>query len=73
MPSDLFAAGAALAGCYSMALANSLATAGFPATSVHSSADVHLGKDDTGFLINLMGTLVFFVSMILPAIALPSS
>ena len=46
--------GAALAGCYSMALANSLATAGFPATSVHSSADVHLGKDDTGFLINLI-------------------
>ena len=46
--------GAALAGCYSMALANSLAQAGFPATSVHSSADVHLGKDDTGFLINLI-------------------
>jgi len=44
--------GAALAGCYSMALANSLAQAGFPATSVHSSAEVHLGKDDTGFLIN---------------------
>ena len=46
--------GAALAGCYSMALANSLASAGFTATSVHSSADVHLGKDDTGFLINLI-------------------
>lgn len=44
--------GAALAGCYSMALAHSLAQAGFPATSVHSSAAVHLGKDDTGFLIN---------------------
>lgn len=44
--------GAALAGCYSMALAHSLAQAGFPATSVHSSAEVHLGKDDTGFLIN---------------------
>ncbi len=37
-----------------MALANSLATAGFTATSVHSNADVHLGKDDTGFLINLI-------------------
>ena len=46
--------GAALAGCYSMALANSLAQAGFTATSVHSSAEVHLGKDDTGFLINLI-------------------
>src|SRR4026209_2014041 len=44
--------GAALAGCYSMALANSLAQAGFTATSVHTKADVNLGKDDTGFLIN---------------------
>jgi len=43
--------GAALTGCYSMALANSLAMAGFPATSVHTMADVHLGKDDKGFLI----------------------
>jgi osmotically inducible protein OsmC len=34
-----------------MALANSLATAGFPATSVHSKADVTLGKDNIGFLI----------------------
>ena len=46
--------GAALAGCFSMALANSLAQAGFTATSVHTNADVHLGKDDTGFLINLI-------------------
>ncbi|HWI17552.1 MAG TPA: OsmC family peroxiredoxin [Vicinamibacterales bacterium] len=46
--------GAALAGCYSMALANSLASAGFTATSVHTDAQVHLGKDDTGFLINLI-------------------
>lgn len=43
--------GAAHAGCFSMALANSLATAGFPATSIHTKADVHLGKDDKGFLI----------------------
>lgn len=43
--------GAAHAGCFSMALANSLATAGFTATSVHTTADVHLGKDDQGFLI----------------------
>src|ERR1044071_1295576 len=39
--------GAALAGCFSMALANSLAQAGFTATSVHTHADVHLRKDDT--------------------------
>ena len=43
--------GAALAGCFAMALANSLAQADFPATSVHTTADVHLGKDDKGFLI----------------------
>lgn len=43
--------GAAHAGCFSMALANSLATAGFNPTSVHTTADVHLGKDDKGFLI----------------------
>jgi lipoyl-dependent peroxiredoxin len=43
--------GAAHAGCYSMALANSLAMAGFPATSVHTTADVHLGQDAKGFLI----------------------
>ena len=44
-------AGAALAGCFSMALANSLATAGFTATSIHTVADVHVGKDDKGFLV----------------------
>jgi len=46
--------GAAHAGCFSMALANSLATAGFIATSVHTTAAVHLAKDDKGFLINLI-------------------
>jgi osmotically inducible protein OsmC len=44
--------GAAHAGCYSMALANSLAQAGFVATSINTTADVHLGKDDKGFLIS---------------------
>jgi osmotically inducible protein OsmC len=43
--------GAAYAGCYSMALANTLAGMGFVANSVHTTADVHLGKDDKGFLI----------------------
>lgn len=46
--------GAAHAGCFSMALANSLATAGFTPTSIHTDAQVHLGKDDKGFLINLI-------------------
>ena len=43
--------GAAHAGCFSMALANALAKAGFTATSVKTTANVHLGKDDKGFLI----------------------
>ena len=43
--------GAALGGCFSMALANTLAQLGFVANSIHTTADVHLGKDDKGFLI----------------------
>ncbi len=43
--------GAAHAGCFSMALANSLAKAGHTATSVKTTASVHLGKDDSGFKI----------------------
>jgi osmotically inducible protein OsmC len=43
--------GGALSGCFSMALANSLAQAGFPALSVHTKAEVHLGKDEQGFKI----------------------
>jgi osmotically inducible protein OsmC len=43
--------GAAYAGCFSMALANTLAGMGFVATSVKTTADVHLGKDDKGFLV----------------------
>ena len=43
--------GAALGGCFSMALSNMLAKAGFVPTSVKSTATVHLGKDDKGFLI----------------------
>lgn len=43
--------GGAHASCFSMALANSLAQAGHVATSIHTTADVHLGKDDKGFLI----------------------
>jgi len=44
--------GAALSGCFSMALANSLAQAGYPALSIHTKADVHLGKDEQGFKIS---------------------
>jgi len=40
--------GAAHAGCYSMALANMLASAGTPATEVRTEARVHLGTDDEG-------------------------
>jgi osmotically inducible protein OsmC len=40
--------GAAHAGCFSMALANMLASAGTPATEVRTEARVHLGKDDKG-------------------------
>lgn len=43
--------GAAHAGCFSMALANALAKAGSPATSIKTTASVHLGKDDKGFKI----------------------
>jgi osmotically inducible protein OsmC len=43
--------GAAHAACFAMALANTLAKAGHPATSVKATANVHLGKDDTGFKI----------------------
>ncbi|MBP7778642.1 MAG: OsmC family peroxiredoxin [Acidobacteria bacterium] len=43
--------GAANAACFSMALANSLAKAGFTATSVATTASVHLGKDEAGFKI----------------------
>lgn len=44
--------GAAHAGCYSMALANSLANAGHVATSVHTTATVTLAKGDAGFSIS---------------------
>ena len=50
--------GAAHAGCFSMALANALATAGFTATSVRTKADVHLTKDDKGFLISAIDLTV---------------
>jgi osmotically inducible protein OsmC len=43
--------GAAHAGCFSMALANQLEGAGHPATSVETSAKVHLEKGDQGFRI----------------------
>jgi len=43
--------GAALAGCYSMALNATLEKEGKPATSVRSEAIVHFGKDDAGFAV----------------------
>jgi len=44
--------GAALAGCYSMALNATLEKEGKPARSVKTEAKVHFGKDDAGFKIN---------------------
>ena len=43
--------GAAQAGCYSMALANSLAKDGFKVNSITTDAKVHLEKTDAGFTI----------------------
>lgn len=44
--------GAAHAGCYSMALSAALERAGHPATSVTTTATVHLTKGDAGFSIS---------------------
>jgi osmotically inducible protein OsmC len=43
--------GASLAGCYAMALNATLEREGKPAKSVWAEAKVHLGKDDSGFVI----------------------
>ncbi len=43
--------GAAHAGCYAMFLAAQLTTAGFTPTQVYAKADVSLGRDDKGPLI----------------------
>jgi len=44
--------GAAHAGCYSMALSNALASAGFTPTRVHTTARVHINQVPGGFAIN---------------------
>ncbi|HEX2919939.1 MAG TPA: OsmC family peroxiredoxin [Bacteroidales bacterium] len=41
--------GAALASCFSMALANDLDSAGFKPTKIETSADVQIAKTDNGF------------------------
>lgn len=43
--------GASLASCYAMALSATLEGGGTPAKSVKVEANVHLGKDDSGFVI----------------------
>src|SRR5260370_25760008 len=43
--------GAAPAGCYSMALSNALASAGFTPTRVHTTARVHFNQVSGGFAI----------------------
>lgn len=44
--------GAALAGCYAMALNNYLHGENTPPKNIKAEAKVHIGKDDAGFLIN---------------------
>lgn len=43
--------GAALAGCFSMALSGALGKAGFAPTSIGTQADVHLNREGEGFKI----------------------
>ena len=43
--------GAAHAGCFSMAFSKGLAEAGFPPTSVQTTAKVHLDKTDAGMTV----------------------
>jgi osmotically inducible protein OsmC len=43
--------GASLAGCYAMALNATLERGGTPPKEVRVEANVHLGKDDSGFVI----------------------
>ena len=43
--------GAALAGCFTMALSATLEKEGFPAANIDTAAKVHFGKDDAGFAI----------------------
>ena len=43
--------GAAHAGCFSMAFSAGLERAGFPATKIHTKADVHFSKQEPGWRI----------------------
>jgi len=49
--------GAAHAGCFSMAFANKLATAGYTPTSVETTASVHLDKTDAGMTVTRIDLL----------------
>lgn len=59
--------GAALAGCFSMALAAALSKAGHPPESVKTSADVRLGKDGLGFVIENIALTTRVVASVDPA------
>jgi len=48
-PEELIAA--AHAGCYTMALSGNLGRAGFPPTHIHTTANVKIEKQDSGFVI----------------------
>jgi osmotically inducible protein OsmC len=57
--------GAAHAGCFTMYLSGQLTNAGFPPTSIHTVANVHFGRDETGALIE---KIVFQTSAAVPGI-----
>jgi lipoyl-dependent peroxiredoxin len=57
--------GAALAGCFSMALSVGLGTAGFPPKSIDSSADVTLERGEGGFSIT---TIALTTKAVVPGI-----
>ena len=50
--------GAALSGCFSMALSMALETAGHKPTSIRSNAAVHLDKEGAGFSIKTIDAVV---------------
>jgi osmotically inducible protein OsmC len=57
--------GAALAGCFSMALSVGLGTAGFPPKSIDSSADVTLERGEGGYSIT---TIALTTKAVVPGI-----
>jgi osmotically inducible protein OsmC len=57
--------GAAHAGCYSMFLSAQLTNAGFPPEQIHTTAEVHFGRDDKGPVIS---KITLHVDAIVPGV-----